>query len=238
MRMPTLSTGVLILGWTLLASASVSLSAHAQELAGAVAPPSAPWVAPVPAAARWRIAVTPTTPPAAAEEGTTPAPVLKEIRVAKTAPIKHDFLVYSDWSTEESWYLDKVVFLPETFSKTTIYMTDFAPGNIGGLGDPVHALGYTGFDWIGSKSYEGVVTYQDVSCYHYKLDGDSPAEAWVRVPDKLPVAYRMHGFLYVYSFVAPPEEALGLPPPYEAVRAANAQRKKQQALFSQDLGKH
>ncbi|HEY8964934.1 MAG TPA: hypothetical protein VIM58_00720 [Candidatus Methylacidiphilales bacterium] len=224
----------------LLALLGAALPGAAQEspLLDAAAPPEAPWVAPVPAAARWRIAVTPSAPPSDAPAENAP-PVLKEIRVARTAPIKHDFLVYSDGTTEECWYLDKTIFQSETYSKKNIYASDFVPGSPDGLGDPVRALGYTGFDWVGAKSYDGTVTFQGVSCYHYRKEaGGDAAEAWVRVPDKLPVAYRMHGVLYVYAFSPPPGEALGLPASCEAVWNLALQQKKQQALFSQDLGKH
>jgi hypothetical protein len=206
--------------------------------------PTAPWVAPVPENAEWMIAVSRNTPGSAP---TAPAPAnanakspveLQTIHVIKTGITKRDTLTYSDGSTEEAWYIGKTALLTDTFVKTNIYLAEFSPVDFTGTGDPVHSLGFTGVSWLDSRSYDKIVTYQNVSCYHYRLHGELPAEAWIRIKDKMPVAYQVNGFLYVYSFGAPPATPLVLPPAYQAIWNQSLLIKKRQEMYQRDLGKH
>jgi hypothetical protein len=196
--------------------------------------PTPPWVAPVPANAEWTITLS--SPAAGAKPP--PSATLQTIHVIKTGTTKHDTITYSNGTTEEAWYVGKNAFLTDTFSKANIYLTEFSAYDFGGLGDPVHSLGFTGFDWVKAGNYDTIVSYQNERCYHYRFQGQQQAEAWIQVKDKLPVAYQISGILYVYSFAAPPSTPLALPPAYQAIWDQSLLIQKRQALFQQDLGKH
>jgi hypothetical protein len=192
--------------------------------------PSPPWVTSVPANAEWTISLsTPTGK-------SLPKGALQNIHVVKTGNTKHDTLTYNDGTTEEAWYVGKTALLTDTFSKKNIYLSNFSAADYAGLGDPVHSLGFTGFDWVNSGNYDTVVNYQGESCSHYRFQGQ--AEAWIRVKDKMPVAYRAGGVLYTYSFSSAPTAPLTLPPAYQAVWDQSLLIQKRQAMFQQDLGKH
>jgi hypothetical protein len=201
---------------------------------GIGAPPTPPFVAPVPENAQWIITVS-----SATGAGAPAGAKLQEIRVVKTGITKHDTFVYSDGSTDETWYIGNKALMSDTFVKTNIYLTEFSSHDFTGAGDPVRSLGFTGMDWLQSKFFDKIVAYQNVACYHYRLPSRSASvEAWVNVKSKQPVAYQINSMLYVYSFSPPPTTPLVLPPAYQAVWDKSLEIKKRQDQYARDLGKH
>ncbi|MEI9999831.1 MAG: hypothetical protein WDO13_12080 [Verrucomicrobiota bacterium] len=238
-----ISMKIILSGAYVLAFAGVPFLGMAEP---GSAPPTPPFVAAVPENARWAITVSrpssngaASAAPASAGAAGKSTTQLQEIRVVKTGATKHDTLVYSDGGTDEVWYLGTKALMSDTFVKTNIYLTTFSSHDFTGVGDPVRSLGFTGMDWLQSKFFDKIVTYQNVSCYHYHFSGRSAAaEAWVNVKNKLPVAYQINGALYVYSFGEPPTTPLVFPPAYQAVWDKSLEIKKHQEQYARDLGKH
>jgi len=193
-------------------------------------PPAAPFVAPVPAKAKWTITVR------YEGEGDSAAPVpgrLRRIESERVGPIKRDLVFTDGGKPDELWFqgdkafqtdsagtsvlaLDAASLRPSATTHPNASAAEIERGNL------VYAPGFPGLDWVKEKYYDGVVLLQGAPCYHYVLaapgeEGKAPAvvaEAWVRVKGGLPAAYAAEGAVYTFAF-QPPPQALALPPAYQ-----------------------
>jgi hypothetical protein len=210
-------------------------------------PPTPPLVAAVPENAAWILSVTDgkaqATTPSNQPMGVS-APLaaaknreLKEIRVTKTGNLKRDIVSYGNGTTVEVWYVDGVLFTPDSNQKLTVFNYKAVQSQYGnGLGNAVASDGFTGLDCLNLKYYDRVVFFQGQPCYHYgikvpqkQLVPGSPAqtnlpprsaEAWINAKTSLPVGYTdSDGKLYTYHFLDPPTAPLTLPLAYQAALA-------------------
>jgi hypothetical protein len=205
-------------------------------------PPAPPLVASVPENAAWILSVSdgkaqsPTTPNqrmgVGAPQSAAKNPGLREIRVTKTGNLKRDIVSYGNGTTVEVWYVDGVLFTPDSNQQLTVFNYKAVQAQYGnGLGNAIVSAGFTGLDWLDLKDYDQVVFYQGQPCYHYGIKvqqrqllpkGTPPtappllsAEAWINAKTALPVAYTDgDGKVYTYRFLDSPAAPLALPPAY------------------------
>lgn len=225
-----------------LVLAGISPAALPAQDSIAYPPPIPPLVAPVPGNAAWILSVSggkeqaplsgqpmSTGSPQAAAKN----PGLREIRVTKTGNLKRDIVSYGNGTTVEVWYIDGVLFTPDSNQQPTVFNYKAVQAQYGNsLGNAMVSAGFTGLDWLDLKYYDQVVFYQGQSCYHYGIKTkqtsafnappETPAqtlnaEAWINAKTGLPVAYTAgDGKLYMYRFLDPPTTSLTLPPTYQA----------------------
>jgi hypothetical protein len=200
--------------------------------------PTPPFVAPVPANAQWTLALT--YGDGDSKTGAT-AKIprrLQEITAVKTGKTKHDTFVYSDQSQEEYWYVDPYILEPESFDKNAIDLLQFSDGGFGARGSAQYGTGFTGINWINAPDFDKTVSYEGQMCYHFVHTSESGLEAWIRVKDKMPVAYRMDGILYVYTFGNPPSSPLVLPPAYATVLRNYLELQQRRSQLEQAFNHH
>jgi len=211
-------------------------------------PPTTPLVALVPENAAWILSVSEgkgrstTTQNQPMGKGVLQAaaknPELKEIHVTKTGTLKRDILSYGNGTTAEVWYVDGVLFTPDSNQQLTVFNYNGVQAQFGNqLGNAMVSAGFTGLDWLNLKYYDQFVFYQGQPCYHYGIkvpqrqlvpESVPPtaavslsAEAWINVKTGMPVAYTGgDGKVYTYRFLDPPTVPLALPPAYQVALTA------------------
>lgn len=247
--------------------AGLSLGALSAQNAVVYPPPTPPLVAHVPENAAWILSVSegktePTKAPSEPMGAVNPQSAaktlaLREIRVTKTGKLKRDIISYGNGTTVEVWYVNGVLFTPDSNQQLTAYDYKAVQSQFGNkLGNAIVSAGFTGLDWLSLEDYDQVVIYQGQPCYHYgikapqrqlppkSMPSTAPpllsAEAWINAKTGLPVAYTTgDGKVYTYRFLDSPTTPLVLPPTYQvAVTSHEKEQDKMKRLEEASAALH
>ncbi len=194
-----------------------SFTVHAQGPGNAQeAPPSPPYIAPVPTPVSWNIQISYPEPPPPESR------FLKEVRVTKTRDKKREISTWSDGIESETWYMDgHVIYRQPHFLSDDVAVVEeatyFAQGDFPNL------------FWVNKDTYKRQEIREGRLCYYYESDPSAVPgrvsaslqgqlqrppvfKAWIDVKTKLPVVLDQGKLIEKYSFSAGTSQSISLPP--------------------------